>query len=233
MSTKARGNHPSLPSLVRPCHHSPSTPVTGSAVLNIATISPGARASSTGSCVANGCTARANWSLEGSMAAPGVGGGGKRDERWRMSRCIKYGSPTTARRNTMMGFLAGLGAEPFGGGGPPGFERKRLNSERIVSRSPRNHPRSHPTRPNTPSTRPRACRSWLNCSATPSMAKKEECVAMKVESNICAKPVKVCTIDWMRAKVCEVEDWTCETRDGLFGSSGFMPIPPYMPPIPP
>lgn len=85
----------------------------------------------------------------------------------------------------------------------------------------------HRIRPKRPNTLPKALRRWLNCSTTPTIAKNELCVAMNVDSSICATPEKVWTMEWRRENVCwVVVSRVCE-REILLGSiPGYMPIPP-------
>ena len=100
----------------------------------------------------------------------------------------------------MSGFLLALGG---GGPGGPCTGRPLIKSRNSLFRVPAGPELDRPVivsfihrrRPNRPSTLPRAFRSCPNWSITPTMAKKEECVAINVDSNICATPENVWTME--------------------------------------
>lgn len=110
------------------------------------------------------------------------------------SLCMAYSMP----RNAMKENVARLGRrwrlERTCGESLHGTAVEALTLRSSARRSVRIS-RSQRTRPNRPSTLPRAFRNCANWSTTSAREKKEKYVVMNVGSSICARPANVCTTE--------------------------------------
>ncbi|KAF8503182.1 hypothetical protein BU17DRAFT_71787 [Hysterangium stoloniferum] len=81
-------------------------------------------------------------------------------------------------------------------------------------------PRNNRTIANSPYTLPSAFRSYLGCSATPTIAKNDESVIICVLSSIWEKPLNICTMLCISANVlCAVASSYCPTDQASPGMS--------------